>query len=83
MGTNSFMTLKNALAGCISPARGNLSDPDWLYDRNYAVIDLERRPQALQHYRRGPAWLTANQAVMDMLKSRVAPQANWNRRRCW
>ncbi len=28
MGTNSFMTLKNALAGCISPARGNLSDPD-------------------------------------------------------
>ena len=70
--------IKERFGGLYKPSPGVIYPTlTWLYDRNYAVIDLEKGGRKRYSItEEGRAWLTANQAVMDMLKSRVAPQAN-------
>lgn len=70
--------IKERFGGLYKPSPGVIYPTlTWLYDRNYAVIDLEKGGRKRYSITdEGQAWLTANQSVMDMLKSRVAPQAN-------
>ncbi|WP_159873111.1 MULTISPECIES: DUF2218 domain-containing protein [unclassified Raoultella] len=70
--------IKERFGGLYKPSPGVIYPTlTWLYDRNYAVIDLEKGGRKRYSITdEGRAWLTANQSVMDMLKSRVAPQAN-------
>ncbi|WP_434668921.1 DUF2218 domain-containing protein [Klebsiella sp. B345] len=70
--------IKERFGGLYKPSPGVIYPTlTWLYDRNYAVIDLEKGGRKRYSITdEGQAWLTANQSVMDMLKSRVAPQAS-------
>ncbi|XXD09719.1 DUF2218 domain-containing protein [Klebsiella sp. R445] len=70
--------IKERFGGLYKPSPGVIYPTlTWLYDRNYAVIELEKGGRKRYSItEEGQAWLTANQSVMDMLKSRVAPQAS-------
>ena len=69
--------IKERFSGLYKPSPGVIYPTlTWLYDRNYAVIDLEKGGRKRYSItEEGQAWLAANQPVMDMLKSRIAPQA--------
>ena len=70
--------IKARFGGLYKPSPGVIYPTlTWLYDRNYAVIDLEKGGRKRYSITgEGEAWLAANQSVIEMLKSRVAPQGH-------
>jgi|GEM_PF-382046 Predicted transcriptional regulators len=70
--------IKERFGGMYKPSPGVIYPTlTWLYDRNYAVIDLEkggRKRYSITDEGRG--FLAANQAVSKMLMARVAPADN-------
>lgn len=70
--------IKERFGGMYKPSPGVIYPTlTWLYDRSYAVIELEKGGRKRYSITdEGRAFLAANQAVSDMLMARVAPKGN-------
>ncbi|XBS71433.1 DUF2218 domain-containing protein [Acerihabitans sp. KWT182] len=70
--------VKSRFGGMYKPSPGVIYPTlTWLYDRGYAVIDLEKGGRKRYTITDGGrAFLAANQAVAEMLLARVVPKGN-------
>lgn len=74
-GYELIHAIKARFAGLYKPSPGVIYPTlTWLYDRGYAVIDLEKGGRKRYSITpEGKAFLAANHAVMEMLQKRIVP----------